>query len=117
MTADEKRIQLTALGAAAAQAGDPPLRGHALAIHEATAVRSPAVLKEIENTMREVIFHSTLDWQDRRTFDKGAREAYGLIRLRQRRRSAAPLPEDEVTAALLGVRPEDVAALAAQAVQ
>jgi hypothetical protein len=25
--------------------------------------------------MRDIIFHSTLDWQDRETFKKGAREA------------------------------------------
>lgn len=117
MKTEQERIQLTPLGAALAQTTEPPLRGYALAIHNATGVRSPAVLEEIQDTMRHVIFHSTLDWQDRRTFDKRAREAYGLVRLRHRRKSASRLREDEETARLLGVAPKDVAALATEIVQ
>jgi hypothetical protein len=33
------------------------------------------MLDEVEDLMRNVIFHSTLDWQSKRVFDKGAREA------------------------------------------
>jgi len=34
---------------------------------------------EVEDIMRHDIFHSTLDWQSRAQFDKGAREAYELL--------------------------------------
>ena len=117
MKTEQERIRLTAAGVELAQAGEPVLRGYALAIHEATGVRSPTVLRQIEDTMRHVIFHSTLDWQDRDTFSKGAREAYGIVRLKHRRKSVERLPEDEETARLLGVKPQDVAALAVGAVQ
>ena len=55
------------------------LRGYAKSISEATGVTDPEDLAEIEDTMRHVIFHSTLDWQDRATFDKGAREAWEVV--------------------------------------
>lgn len=32
----------------------------------------------IEDIMRHVIFHSTLSWQTREVFDKGARDAYDV---------------------------------------
>ena len=44
-------------------------------ITEATGVTNPSHLIIIEDCMRDIIFHSTLDWQDRETFKKGAREA------------------------------------------
>ena len=31
---------------------------------------------EIEDYMRNIYFHSTLDWQTKAQFDKGARESY-----------------------------------------
>lgn len=34
----------------------------------------------VENIMREDIFHSTLDWQSRAQFVRGAREAVELLR-------------------------------------
>lgn len=35
----------------------------------------PSEAAEIEQTMRDVIFHSTLDWQTKRQFNAGARKA------------------------------------------
>ena len=32
--------------------------------------------KEIEDYMRNIYFHSTLDWQSKAQFNKGARESY-----------------------------------------
>lgn len=34
-----------------------------------------AMLDEVEDIMRNEIFHSTLDWQTKRQFNKGARDA------------------------------------------
>jgi hypothetical protein len=34
----------------------------------------------VENIMREDIFHSTLDWQSRAQFVRGAREAVELLK-------------------------------------
>ena len=36
----------------------------------------PSIAAELEEIMRNDIFHSTLDWQTKRQFNKGAREAY-----------------------------------------
>lgn len=44
-------------------------------IIEATDCR-PEDAEEIEDYMRNVIFHSTLDWQSRSQFNKAARMAY-----------------------------------------
>lgn len=38
----------------------------------------PAIAEELEEIMRNDIFHSTLDWMSRRQFNKGAREAHEL---------------------------------------
>ena len=35
---------------------------------------------EIEEIMRNDIFHSTLDWQTKTQFNKGAREAYVVLK-------------------------------------
>lgn len=51
------------------------LTGYHRIIFEATGYIDRADLDEIEDTMRHVIFHSTLDWQSRRVFCDGAREA------------------------------------------
>jgi hypothetical protein len=34
----------------------------------------------IEEILRDVVFHSTLDWQTVKQFDAGVREAYRLYR-------------------------------------
>ena len=39
----------------------------------------PEDAEEIENYMRDVIFHSTLDWQSKAQFNKGAKTAYKHI--------------------------------------
>jgi len=36
----------------------------------------PEDAEEIEDYMRNIIFHSTLDWQTKAQFNKGARESY-----------------------------------------
>ena len=36
---------------------------------------SPEIAAELEEIMRNDIFHSTLDWQTRKQFRKGAKEA------------------------------------------
>lgn len=38
----------------------------------------PQVATILEDTMRHIIFHSTLNWQSKEQFDKGAREAYDV---------------------------------------
>lgn len=47
------------------------LSGYLKSISQATAVTVRADLFEIEQVMRDTIFHSTLDWQDTRTFARG----------------------------------------------
>jgi hypothetical protein len=39
----------------------------------------PKDAPEVEDIMRNIIFHSTLDWQSRAQFRKGAREAYEVL--------------------------------------
>ena len=39
----------------------------------------PMDAAEIEDIMRDIIFHSTLDWQTKAQFNKGAREAKELL--------------------------------------
>jgi len=55
------------------------LKGYKLAISKATGVTDPEELARIEDCMRQDIFHSTLDWQTARQFDRGAREAVELL--------------------------------------
>jgi len=46
------------------------------------AIKSPltdADVTDIEDIMRHTIFHSTLDWQTARQFNKGARDAWAVI--------------------------------------
>ena len=54
------------------------LRGYQKAIAEATGVTDPAIIEQIETHMRDDIFHSTLDWQSKRQFTLGARNALAL---------------------------------------
>jgi len=56
------------------------LKGYKLSISKATGITDNALLSRIEESMRDDIFHSTLDWQTSRQFNKGAREALELIR-------------------------------------
>ena len=37
---------------------------------------NPNDAEEIEDYMRNIYFHSTLDWQGKAQFNKGARESY-----------------------------------------
>lgn len=48
-------------------------------ITAATGVTDPARLAQIEQCMREDIFHSTLDWQTKAQFNKGARDAREML--------------------------------------
>ena len=55
------------------------LSGYGQLIQNATG--SPeADLGQIENIMREEVFHSTLDWQSREEFAAGARKAFARLR-------------------------------------
>lgn len=55
------------------------LRGYALIISQAIGITDPTDLADVEDSMRNDIFHSTLDWQTKAQFNKGAREAWELI--------------------------------------
>lgn len=48
-------------------------------ITEATGYQNPDDVAAIENCMRDIIFHSTLDWQDRDTLKRGAIEAVDVL--------------------------------------
>lgn len=52
---------------------------YAQSISKATGVTDAADLEEIEKTMRQDIFHSTLDWQSPAVFARGARDAWALV--------------------------------------
>lgn len=91
---------------------DTNLRGYAAAIAEAIGTTDRATLTEVEDTMRHVIFHSTLDWQSAEEFRQGAREAFGLVKLKRRGGSVFMLPDDPEIARLLGVKADDVRTLA-----
>lgn len=56
-------------------------KGYALSISNATGVTDPTDLADIEESMRNDIFNSTLDWQSRDVFDAGAREAWEFVQL------------------------------------
>ena len=47
-------------------------------IREAIPELTDQVLKELEEIMRHVIFHSTLDWQSKEELQCGAREAFAV---------------------------------------
>jgi hypothetical protein len=57
------------------------LRGYAKSISEATGVTDPGDLADIEDSMRHEIFHSTLDWQTKAQFNRGAREAWEIVQM------------------------------------
>lgn len=55
--------------------------GYQALIQEATGVLDLEHLERIEDIMRNVIFHSTLDWQSRAQLEKAAREAMQISTL------------------------------------
>lgn len=55
--------------------------GYQELIQEATGVTDLEHIERIEDTMRHVIFHSTLNWQTREQLMQGAREALQNITL------------------------------------
>ena len=55
------------------------MRGYQKTISEVTGITDEKKLAQIEEIMREDIFHSTLDWQTMAQFAKGAREAVELL--------------------------------------
>jgi hypothetical protein len=64
-----------------AHAVNGKLTGYQVLIQEATGVSELDHIERIEDTMRNVIFHSTLDWQTREQLEQGAREALQIITL------------------------------------
>jgi hypothetical protein len=54
------------------------LSGYSAMIAGAIGVNDQAVLDIVEDVMRNDVFHSTLDWQSRDVFDRGARDAYDV---------------------------------------
>lgn len=54
---------------------------YATIITEATGVTDPAMLRRIEDYMRQDIFHSTLDWQSRAQLQRAAKAAQREIPL------------------------------------
>ena len=50
-------------------------KGYRQSIIEVTNC-DPKDAEEIENYMRDIYFHSTLDWQSKAQFNKGAKESY-----------------------------------------
>jgi hypothetical protein len=49
-------------------------------ISKATSVTNLTDLNEIEDYMRNVYFHSTLDWQTKAQLNKAARQSWGEIK-------------------------------------
>ena len=66
----------------------PLVSGYQEMIMESTGCTAKQV-PEVEDIMRHSVFHSTLDWQTRLEFDKGAKEAYVILRLMKKRRKVA----------------------------
>lgn len=63
------------------QAVKGKLTGYQALIQDATGVTDLEHIERIEDTMRHVIFHSTLDWQTREQLMHGARAALQIITL------------------------------------
>ena len=42
------------------------------------------IAEEVQEIMRNDIFHSTLDWQTKKEFEKGAKEAFELYQVQQK---------------------------------
>jgi len=56
----------------------PQPKGYKESIIEVTGCNAEDA-EEIEDYMRNIIFHSTLDWQTKAQFNKGAKDAYSDI--------------------------------------
>ncbi len=67
------------MNASPATSAHADLTGYAADIQKATGAPRH-LLGLIENIMRQEVFHSTLDWQTRAEFDRGAKRAYALYR-------------------------------------
>lgn len=63
------------------QAVKGQLSGYQALIKEATCVADVDHIERIEDTMRNVILHSTLSWQTREQLVQAAREALQIITL------------------------------------
>jgi hypothetical protein len=48
---------------------------------------------EIENILRETIFHSTLDWQTKAQLKRGIKEAYAIYLLLEKDKSLSRLSD------------------------
>jgi len=55
------------------------MRGYTKMIIEDTGC-TPGEAREVEQIMRDDVFHSTLDWQSREEFREGARTAYRIFK-------------------------------------
>ena len=62
--------------------------GYQKTIKEATNC-DDSELDEIEDFMRDIIFHSTLDWQTHEEFVAGARKAHEVLRYMRARKKKA----------------------------
>lgn len=56
------------------------LRGYARSISKYTGYTDPKVLAQIEEVMRQDVFHSTLDWQTSAQFKEGAKIAVQVLK-------------------------------------
>lgn len=63
------------------QKDNSQLPGYQALIKEATGVTDVDHIARIEDTMRNVIFHSTLSWQTRGQLVQAAREALQILTL------------------------------------
>lgn len=63
----------------------PEFKGYQQIIHEATGHTDVKTIERIEDLMRDVIFHSTLDWQTREQLMQAAREANDMLPLLSKR--------------------------------
>ena len=66
------------------------LRGYQRSISKAINITDVAIINEVEDIMRNDIFHSTLDWQSHEQFVQGAKEAYELYPFIMSLRNSTP---------------------------
>lgn len=78
------------------------MQGYTKRIGAVTGLTDPKIFEDVENVMRDAIFHSTLDWVPPKQFDAAAKQAYGIVRLTRRPRAPLILPEDAGDGAPLG---------------
>lgn len=48
-------------------------------ITRATAINEPSKIRQIENYMRDIVFHSTLDWQTAAQLEEAAQKAATVL--------------------------------------